>query len=45
MDTYIIKQHFSFQGSPNYTQIENFGMKVYNLATLEASGLLLLDLQ
>jgi hypothetical protein len=31
---YKIKQHFPFQGTPKYTQIEIFGMQMYHLATL-----------
>jgi hypothetical protein len=27
-------QHFTFKGPRNYTQIEDFGMKIYHLATL-----------
>jgi hypothetical protein len=29
-----IYQHFPFQGPPKYNQIEIFGLKIYNLATL-----------
>jgi hypothetical protein len=33
-----IYQHFPFQGSPNYTQIGMFGLKINHLATLLAWG-------
>jgi hypothetical protein len=29
-----ILQHFSFQGTPKFTQLGIFGMKIYHLATL-----------
>jgi hypothetical protein len=29
-----IYQHFSFYGPPKFTQIGNFGLKTYHLATL-----------